>query len=199
MTLKTEHGEGTTPLDPDEARGLIPTHITTLEELNEWEQVNIVRGERWAFSQLKREILSPAFVGELHTRMFDETWEWAGQYRTTDKNIGIDWSDVPVAAHNLCEDASYWLEKHVYKIDEAAARFHYQLAHIHPFPNGNGRHARLMTDTLLRSRGHGPFTWGGRDLRGLGAVRQEYIAALHAADGHDFNPLFTFLGVQPSS
>ncbi len=197
MTLRIDEGEGTTPLDPDEGQGLIPTHITTLEELNEWEQVNIVRGERWALSRLKGDILSPAFVRELHRRMFDETWEWAGRYRTTDKNIGIDWREVSVTVPKLCEDVSYWLDKHVYEVDEAAARFHYQLAHIHPFPNGNGRHARLMTDTLLRSRRYSPFTWGGGDLRGSGTVRQDYIAALHSADGHDFNPLFRFLGVQP--
>ncbi len=197
MILKTDEGEGTTPLDPDEAQGLIPTHITTLEELNEWEQVNIVRGKRWTFSRLKGDILLPAFVRELHGRMFDETWEWAGQYRTTDKNIGIAWRDVPVAVHDLCDDVSCWLEEHVYAVDEAAARFHYQLAHIHPFPNGNGRHTRLITDVLLRSKGHSPFTWGGGDPRGPGNLRQEYIAALRAADGHDFKPLFRFLGIQP--
>ena len=195
MILKTDEGEGTTPLDPDETQGLIPTHITTLEELNEWEQVNIVRGKRWTFLRLRSDILSPAFVKELHRRMFDETWDWAGQYRTTDKNIGIAWRDVPVAVHDLCDDVSCWLDKHVYKVDEAAARFHHRLTHIRPFPNGNGRHARLMTDTLLRSREHSRFTWGRGDLRS-GTVRQEYIAALHSADGHDFNPLFRFLGVQ---
>ena len=196
MILKTDEGEGTTPLHPDEAQDLIPTHITTLEELNEWEQVNIVRGKRWTFSRLKGDILSPAFVRALHKRMFDETWEWAGQYRTTDKNIGIDWREVSVAVHKLCDDVSYWLDKHVYEVEEAAARFHYQLAHIHPFPNGNGRHARLMTDTLLRSRGYSPFRWG-RDDPTSETVRQEYIAALHSADCHDFKPLFRFLGVQP--
>ena len=196
MILKTDEGEGTTPLDHDETQGLIPTHITTLEELNEWEQVNIVRGKRWTFLRLRSDILSPAFVKELHRRMFDETWDWAGQYRTTDKNIGIAWRDVPVAVHDLCDDVSCWLDKHVYKVDEAAARFHHRLTHIHPFPNGNGRHARLMTDTLLRSRGCSPFTWGRGDLRS-GTVRQEYITALQSADGHDFKPLFRFLGIQP--
>ena len=195
MILKTDEGEGTTPLDHDETQGLIPTHITTLEELNEWEQVNIVRGKRWTFLRLRSDILSPAFVKELHRRMFDETWDWAGQYRTTDKNIGIAWRDVPVAVHDLCDDVSCWLDKHVYKADEAAARFHHRLTHIRPFPNGNGRHARLMTDTLLRSREHIRFTWGRGDLRS-GTVRQEYIAALHSADCHDFKPLFRFLGVQ---
>ena len=192
--MKNDGRDGTTPLDPDEAQGLIPSHITTLEELNEWEQVNIVRGRRWAFSQSRSDVLSPAFVRELHRRMFDDTWEWAGQYRTTDKNIGIDWKDVPVAVHDLCENVTYWLDEQVYPVDEAAARFHYQLAHIHPFPNGNGRHARLITDTLLRFKGHRPFTWGG-DPKGPSTVRQEYIAALRAADVHDFKPLFRFLGV----
>ena len=196
MMLKVDDGYGATPLDPDEALGLIPTHITTLNELNEWEQVNIVRGERWAQSQLRNEILSSAFVQELHRRMLDETWDWAGKYRTSEKNIGIHWPEIPVAVRILCEDTSYWIKNGVYRVDEAAARFHYQLAHIHPFPNGNGRHARLMTDTILAAHEYDRFTWGGVDLRPAGAARQEYIAALQAADAQDFGPLFKLLGVQ---
>ncbi len=197
MTSKIEDGEGTTPLDPDEAEGLIPTHITTFEELNEWEQVNIVRSDGWVNSQLNGDILSPTFVRELHRRMFDKTWEWAGRYRTTDKNIGIDWRNVPEAVHDLCENVSCWLDEQVYDMSEAAARFHYQLAHVHPFPNGNGRHARLMTDTLLRSKGQRRFTWGSGEQMQFGTAREEYILALRAADGHDFNPFFRFLGIRP--
>ena len=195
--LYTEENEAWPPGKPPALPSLIPTHVTTLAELNEWEHLNIVRGARWANSHLNEDILSPMFVKELHRKMFDETWEWAGRYRTTDKNIGIDWRNVPGAVHDLCENVSCWLDELVYDVREAAARFHYQLAHTHPFPNGNGRHARLMTDTLLRSIGQRRFTWGDGDPTPPGTTRDEYILALRAADGHDFNPLFRFLGVRP--
>lgn len=188
-----DEAEGATPLDPDEAEGLIPTHITTLEELNEWEQANILRGERWAGAPRRQDILSSAFVVELHNRMFGDTWTWAGRFRTTDKNIGIHWPQIPVAVHDLCEDAKHWIENGVFDIDEAAARFHYGLAHVHPFPNGNGRHARLITDVLLVSHGRPRFTWGSGDLRRAGSVRRAYIAALRAADAQEFEPLLEFL------
>ena len=81
--------------------------------------------------------------------MFDDTWEWAGCFRLSDKNIGVPWQQITEEVHNLCENARYWLEQEVFETRKAAARFHSGLAHTHPFPNGNGRHARLMTDVLL--------------------------------------------------
>ena len=193
MNPPTSESDGATPLDPDEVEGLIPTHITTLEERNEWEQANIVRAEFWAFAQPKRGIPSSAFVRELHRRMFDQTWTWAGQFRITDKNIGVPRETISVALHDLCENVKFWLDGQVYQVDEAAARFHYHLAHIHPFPNGNGRHARLMTDVLLVSLQQQRFSWGRSDLRQPGAVRLEYITTLQAADAGDFQPLLDFL------
>ena len=193
MTQK--HSDGATPLDPDEAEVLIPTHISTREELNEWEQSNIVKAEQWAFLKRKgaTDVLSSAFVRELHRRMFGDTWRWAGHFRLTDKNIGIPWQHIAVAVHDLCNDVKYWLEHGVFDTCKAAAHFHYRLAHIHPFPNGNGRHARLITDLLLVSYGYPRFTWGGSDLHEAGEVRHQYIAALRAADENNFEPLFRFL------
>ena len=189
-------GDGNTPLDDDEVAGLIPTHITTQGELNEFEQANIVEGERWARSQSSNDVLSPGFLREVHRRMFDQTWTWAGRYRTSDKNLGVYWAEIPTAMQDLCDNTRAQLDEHAYPVDEAAVRFHYGLVRIHPFPNGNGRHARVVTDALLATDGYDRFVWGSRDLRTVGAVREEYIAALQAADAHDFGPLFRFLGIE---
>ena len=185
--------EGNTPLDPDEATGLIPTHITTMGELNEWEQANIVQAERWAFGRKHKNVLSVTFLHELHGRMFGETWNWAGQRRTSEKTVGIAWYQIAEAIANLCDDAKYWLDEGVFSVDEAAARFHQRLTQIHPFPNGNGRHARLITDLLLVEYGRPRFTWGRSDLHRAGSGRERYIAALRAADAHDFDLLSEFL------
>ena len=185
--------EGATPLDPDEAEGLLPSHITTRDELNEWEQANILRAERWAFERRRQDMLTTSFLRRLHKKMFDDTWSWAGRFRTTDKNIGIHWPDIPVAVHNLCEDARYWLDHAVYDVDETATRFHFRLAQIHPFPNGNGRHARLMTDVLLVNHGRARFTWGGGDPHEAGSVRNDYLRALREADAQKIRPLLEFV------
>jgi Fic-DOC domain mobile mystery protein B len=187
---------GNTPLDPDEAMGLIPSHIATMDELNEWEQANIVQAERWAFERKRKALLSVTFLLDLHRRMFGETWDWAGQTRTSEKTVGIRWYQIPEALANLCDDAKYWLENEVFGVDEAAARFHHRLTFIHPFPNGNGRHARLATDILLVSLGRPRFSWGLGDLRRVGDTRERYITALRAADDQDFKPLFGFLGLE---
>jgi hypothetical protein len=56
---------GATPLDPDEAAGLVPTHFTTQGDLNAWEQINIVQGDRWATRQKKRDLLDEGFITAL--------------------------------------------------------------------------------------------------------------------------------------
>lgn len=164
-----------------------------LDELNEWEQANIIDAERWTFAGRNKNVLSVEYATELHRRMFVDTWRWAGRFRTSDKNIGLSWPQVSTAMHDLFENAHYWLEHDVYAIDESAVHFHCQLTRIHPFPNGNGRHARLMTDVLLVDRERPRFTWGREDLHRTGSVRQRYITALQAADGGDFEPILAFL------
>ena len=191
MTTATTNGA--TPLDPDESDGLIPTHITTLAELNEWEQANIVQAELWAFSRSRGDVLSVPYIRELHKRMFGDTWRWAGKFRTTEKTIGVPSWQITDGLANLCDDARYWIDNRVFSIDEAAARFHHRLTFIHPYPNGNGRHARLMTDVLLATRGRPRFDWGRHNLHGTGDARDRYVAALRAAEDHDFDALFEFL------
>ncbi len=186
---------GQTPLDPDEKEGLIPKHITTQGQLNDWEQLNIVKGVRWAQRQLKQDILDDVFLRELHKRMLSDTWTWAGTYRKSDKNIGCDWRQVSLRVRTLMENTKYQVENKAMPPDELAIRFHHQLVLIHPFPNGNGRCCRLITDLLLRKMGQDPFTWGSggyASLVGQSALRAEYLAGLRAADQGDIAPLLAF-------
>ena len=191
--MKFNYPPGATPLDPDEAAGLIPVHITTQGQLNEWELANIREGERWAFSRRRNDLFSIQFVKRLHKQMFGNSWRWAGTFRGTEKNIGIDPAQITTELKKLCDDVAYQIEHRIYPLDEVAARFHHRLTWIHPFPNGNGRHARLMTDLLLKQNGSEPFDWGKSDLVAPGEVRDRYIAALRAADGRDYALLFKFV------
>ncbi len=191
MTVDLVYPPGATPLDPDERAGLIPGHITTQGELNEWEQLNIVHGENWARKQ-RKEILDEGFLRRLHQQMFGETWKWAGEFRKSDKNIGVDWLNIGVELKKLLDDTRYQIEHASYPPDEIALRFHHRLVAIHPFPNGNGRHARLMADLLVERLGRPRFTWGSRSLVDAGDTRKRYIAALQAADARDTTPLQAF-------
>ena len=187
--------EGATPLSEDEKDQLVPGHLVNREQLNEWEQRNILEAEQWAFSQRRKRVLSADFVRALHRRMFDRTWKWAGSFRTTDKNIGVPAHQIPTALRNGLDDAEYWLENEIFPIPEAAVRLHHRLVSVHPFPDGNGRHARLAADVLLFNLNQLRLDWGGTGLDSSGPKREEYITALKAADAGDFNPLLQFLGL----
>lgn len=161
--------------------------------MNEWETANILAAEKWAFTRLRGEVLSIDFLKRLHEKMFEETWEWAGRFRQSEKNVGIPWEGIPEALRNLFDDVEYWVENDEFGVEEIGVRLHHRLTVIHPFPNGNGRVARLLTDVFLVSRDRPRFVWGRTDLAREGAVRRRYIAALRAADGGDFAPLQEFL------
>jgi len=182
---------GATPIDPDEAEGLIPEHVSTRGELDELEEANIQEGLEWALTK-SREVLSEDFLYELHRRMFDGVWTWAGNVRLTDENIGADKNTVRTEVRNLIEDARYWRDNMVYEPDELAVRFHHRLVSIHPFPNGNGRHARLMADLLVRRLGASAFSWGGVSLTSTPELRTAYIGALRTADEGEVGPLLEF-------
>jgi Fic-DOC domain mobile mystery protein B len=192
--MNFEYPEGATPLDPDEARGLLLTHITTRAELDRWEQENIAEAEVWAFRRAPRDILTDDFIKRLHKRMFNHVWRWAGVPRVSGKNIGVPSWQITTELRNLCADVATWVEHGAYPPDETAVRFHHRLTAIHPFPNGNGRHARMMTDILLVHVLKQPrFTWGSGNLVNAGECRQQYINALRAADRLDYGPLLEFV------
>ncbi len=187
-----EQDDASTPLTHEEREGLIPSYITLRSELNEAEQSNILEAAEWAFAR-KRDVLDERFLTNLHQRMFGRVWRWAGQFRTTDRNIGVDPYRIPVDLRQLLDDCRYWIEHDSYPPDEIAARFHHRLVFIHPFPNGNGRHARLATDLLLHNLGRPRFSWGQANLVDASETRQRYVAALRAADHHDIGPLLEFV------
>ena len=187
-------GDGITPLSPDEQAELIP-NLATKEELNEWERSNILIAYDWALNSrtLKRQDpLTEPYVRDLHRRMFDQTWKWAGIYRNTEKNIGVQPYQIRDALGGLLGDVRYWVEHRTFPPDEIAVRFHHRLVFIHPFSNGNGRHARLMADVLAKTQDRPLFSWGGAEIVQAGDFRKSYIDALHAADKGDITPLLAF-------
>ena len=200
MTIIGDEPEGATPLDQNEMDGLKFEHITTRDELNELEQANVESGLLWLGRRRKTDILTEQFMLDLHRRLFGDVWEWAGQFRKTGKNIGVDPYEIAVQLRMLLDDARYWAEHKTYPPLEAGARFHHRLTKIHPFPNGNGRHARIAADTYISDRfGHAPIDWAaGHDLQHNNERRSTYIAALKAADADDYGPLLAFAGVPGS-
>lgn len=192
MAVNLDYLPGATPLDAEELACLIPMHITTQGELNEWEQLNIEQGEAWARRQ-RKDILDEAFMRQLHQQMFGETWRWAGSFRKSNKNIGVEWQQVSVKFRDLINDARYQIEHASFPPDEIATRFHHRLVAIHPFPNGNGRHARMMADLLIQKLGKTRFTWGSKSLTEVTKTRTRYIEALRAADSGDIQPLLVFV------
>lgn len=186
------HVPGATPLDADEAQGLIPTHIDTVGQLNEWEQVNILQAEGWLLSRKRSDVLTEAFVRRLHREMFSETWEWAGKYRVTQKNIGVPAYAILSSVKDTIDNVRYWILHETYGLSEAAVRLHHQMVAIHPFPNGNGRHTRMLADALLHAHGAPKLTWGRSSLHGDGETRATYLRALREADNGRFASLIAF-------
>jgi Fic-DOC domain mobile mystery protein B len=189
--LFEEDDEANTPLTAEECEQLIPAYITLRHELNEAEQVNIGEALHWAMSR-KRDVLDQDFLSELHSRMFGDVWRWAGQYRTTPRNIGVDAYRIAMDVQQLVEDARYWVEHRTFPPDEITMRFSHRLVAIHPFPNGNGQLSRLVGDLLARQLGQPAFSWGRTNLIDAGATRARYVHALRAANNHDIGPLLLF-------
>lgn len=185
-----------TPLVPAERDGLKLTWITTRADLNAAEQDNIDAGAAWAFRSRRANILTVAFSIALHRQMFGQVWDWAGHYRTTERNIGIAPYRIGTETAQLFDDAAFWVANETYEPDELAVSLHHRLVFVHPFPNGNGRHARMMADLLIRRLGAPPFSWGSnRDdgvIHDIGDLRKRYVSALRAADGNDYEPLIAF-------
>ncbi|MFZ3326688.1 MAG: mobile mystery protein B [Methylocella sp.] len=191
MSGPLDEPEDATPLTPEEREGLIPSHVTLRSELNELEQQNILEADAWA-SFRRRDPVKEPFGRNLHRRMFGDVWRWAGTYRTSNKNLGVERSLIQTRLYEAFDQARYWVEHKTYPPDEIAVRFHHALVFIHPFPNGNGRWSRLMADILVVKLGQKRFTWGRSALRAAGETRNAYIAALKAADNHDLAALLAF-------
>ena len=192
--IEFEYPEGATPIDANEIEGLLLTHITTRAELDRWEQDNINETLAWVEERKPTDILNESFMKLLHNKMFCNIWKWAGKFRQSEKNIGVPWYKISIELKTLCEDVEYWIENKTFSDDEIAARFHHRLVSTHLFPNGNGRHARLVVDILLENILNKPsFTWGNANLVKSGDDRKRYIESLIAADRDEYKKLLEFV------
>lgn len=195
--FKLTYASGATPLDPEEAQDLIPDYISTMGELNQAEQSNISDAYVWAEKQNLSELLTGTFIFKLHERMFNQVWKWAGKMRGSNKNIGVSKESIMNDLGQLLKNVEYWIENKTFNNDELAVRFHHRLVQIHVFTNGNGRHARLITDLLLIYLVEIKFTWGTNGaytpLEVEGKTRAEYINALKLADNDQFKSLIQFV------
>lgn len=195
MGLDLDYVEGQTPLDEDEKEGLLIPTITMRGELDEFEQLGMEKGLEWSMRRKPSaaQILTEEFLKELHKRMFADVWKWTGEFRTLNKNLGVDFTQIRMELRKLLDDCSYWIEHAVFSSDEIAVRFSHRLVAIHPFPNGNGRHSRLIADILVHyGLGRLNFSWGQLNLTKKGETRSAYLAALKEADGNNYIPLIAF-------
>lgn len=194
MTEEFDYPEGATPLDLNEFEGLKFRHVTKRAELDHLEQSNIESGLQWMQRARNVNALDERFLRTLHRRLFGEVWSWAGDYRTRQKNIGVDPNQIAIQLRRLLDDVRFWIDHQTYPAKEVALRFHHRLVQIHLFSNGNGRHARISTDLLLeRWLNATPIDWtAGQDFNALTARRTGYINTLRAADAHDYGPLLNF-------
>lgn len=195
MVLILDYIDGQSPLDEVERAALKINSISTRQELDEFEQQNIESALEWLMRQniSVEELLSEKFIKDLHFKMFGAVWKWAGKFRQTNKNIGVDWISIPVELKKIFDDCRYWLDKKIFSEEEIAVRLKHRLVCIHPFPNGNGRHSRLMADTMMEKVFHQPiFTWGGENLNSISDNRSKYIQAVREADKGNYMPLLEF-------
>lgn len=195
MGLNLEYISGQTPLDEEEKEGLKIKTITTKGDLDEFEQQNIEEAMLWVLGRTfnAKEVFTEKFICNLHKRMYSNVWAWAGKFRKTDKNIGVDKLQIPIALKVLCDDALYWIAHDSFPPEEIAVRFKHRIVSIHCFPNGNGRHSRLICDIINEKLfSHAPFSWGGTNLAQEGGVRRAYLQAIKAADLGNYEPLLAF-------
>ncbi|MEX1276335.1 MAG: mobile mystery protein B [Bacteroidota bacterium] len=195
MGLDLDNTEGQTPLDENEKEGLLITTITTRGELDEFEQLGVEKAIEWTMTRTYGldQILTEEFVREVHKRMFGDVWRWAGEFRTTDKNLGVDKTRIRVELKLLLDDCRYWIDHAVFVPDEIAVRFSHRIVTIHPFSNGNGRHSRLIADILVsHGLGRPHLSWGSISLIAKGEARSKYLRALRQADENDYRSLVEF-------
>ena len=195
MGLDLDYTDGQTPLDEDEKEGLLIKTITTRGELDEFEQLNIEKAVLWTMKRKFKteDILSEYFVRELHRKMYADVWKWAGEFRKTNKNIGVDKLQMGIALRTLIDDCKFWIESKSFGEDEIAVRFKHRIVSIHCFANGNGRHSRLIADILIEHVFKKPvFSWGAANLTKHTDARKEYLKAVKAADAGDYKLLLVF-------
>ncbi len=195
MGLELKYSDGQTPLDEEEKEGLKIRSVTTQQELDEFEQLNIEKAIEWTIhNNLKPEkILTEKFIKDSHKKMFGDVWQWGGEFRKSDKNLGIHWPQISIELKKLLDDTQFWIENNTYSPEEISIRFKHRLVAIHCFPNGNGRHSRLMADIIMESVfGQDSFSWHRSNMVKADETRKKYISTLKEADNGNIKPLIEF-------
>jgi Fic-DOC domain mobile mystery protein B len=195
MGLELQYTDGQTPLDEEEKEGLKIKSITTQQELDEFEQLNIEKAVEWTIhTNLRPErIVTEKFIKDLHKKMYGDVWKWAGQFRRSEKNIGVKCTKIGIELKKLLDDTKYWIENETFSPEEIAIRFKHRIVSIHCFPNGNGRHSRIVADIIMESIfGKEIFSWHQSNMVKADETRKEYINALREADNENLYPLIDF-------
>ena len=195
MELNLNYQEGQTPLDENEIDGLLIDTITTQQELDEHEQLNIEKAIQWIISNnfTTEKVLTEGFIKKVHKKMFENTWKWAGEFRQSEKNLGVDWIKIGIELKQLLDDTKYWIENETYPADEIAIRFKHRIVQIHCFSNGNGRHSRIMADIIIEMIFREPvFTWYYSNMVTGDHIREKYIMAVKEADKGNISSLISF-------
>ena len=195
MGLNLDYINGQTSIDEEEKEGLLIETISTKGELDEFEQLNIEEALQWIFGKKfkPQQVFTEKFICDLNKRMYGNVWAWAGTFRKTEKNIGVKSYLIPIQLKELCDDALFWIENKTYPHEEIAIRFKHRLVSIHCFPNGNGRHSRLMADIIIEKLfGKAPFSWGASNLFKDNDTRKAYLIAVKQADNNYYRPLLDF-------
>ena len=195
MGLELTYEDGQTPLSEEEKNGLLLRIITTHGELDEHEQLNIENAVEWIIKTKfkKEQILTEEFIKTLHKKMLGDVWSWAGEFRKSEKNIGVKWIMIGIELKTLLDDTKYWIDNNTFSNEEIAIRFKHRLVNIHCFPNGNGRHSRIMADIIMESiLGNKPFSWNQSNMVKADQTRKNYISAIREGDNGNINPLIDF-------
>lgn len=195
MGLDLNYKDGQTPLDEEEKEGIKIKSITTQGELDEFEQLNIEKAVEWTIhTNLKPErILAEKFIKDLHKKMYGDVWKWAGNFRKSNKNIGIEWTQIAIELKTLLDDTKFWIDNKTFPQDEISIRFKHRIVAIHCFPNGNGRHSRMIADIIMENIfGLDIFSWNKSNMVKADDTRKKYIVALRKADQGDVSELIKF-------
>lgn len=195
MGLVLDFEDGQTALSDEEREGLLLKTITLHSELDEFEQLNIENAIAWSLrKKLKKEtVLTENFIKTVHKKMFGNVWKWAGEFRKSEKNIGVKWIYISTELKMLFDDTLFWIENKTYPNNEIAIRFKHKLVSIHCFANGNGRHSRLMADILIENVfKETVFSWNESNMTKPNETRKAYINAIRSADDGDIVLLLKF-------
>lgn len=180
---------GETPIDPTglKNRG----SVTNRRELAEVEALNINKvflkylASKPSFRSARFDC---AWFLRLHGEMFEDVWTWAGVVRTHDVNIGVPHYQVVEQLSKLVDDLHSW-SGFEHPMESQAAWLHHKAVRIHPFENGNGRWARLLSNIWLKLHGEPLVSWPDQLLGVASEVRDEYLDSIRAADGGNYDGL----------